>query len=110
MRNDHNAKYTTITEPDYPDRWVEIPPNGKVCPHTGLKHGKLYTLLGAGGLARPHVRVANLRDPRAVQGKTIFHLGDMRRFLDSLARAQASGCGVPGHDTLSGGSATQAQF
>ena len=75
----------------YPDVWTEIPPNGKVCAHTGLKHAKLYSMLGKGGIARAYVRVANLRDPRATQGKTIFHVGDMLRFLDSLAAKQGSG-------------------
>ena len=75
----------------YPDIWTEIPPNGKICSHTGLKHAKLYTLLGKGGLARPYVRVANLRDPGARQGKTIIHVGDMLRFLDFMATKQGSG-------------------
>ena len=76
---------------DYPDTWTEIPPNGKICIYTGLKHAKLYTMLGKKGMARAHVRVANLRDPRARQGKTIFHVGDMFRFLDALAAKQGSG-------------------
>jgi hypothetical protein len=75
----------------YPDIWCEIPPNGKTCPHTGLKHAKLYSLFAKGGLARPHVRVANLRNPGAKQGKTIFHLGDFMRFLDELAAQQGAG-------------------
>src|SRR5947209_4842369 len=76
---------------EYPDTWCEIPPNGKTCPHTGLKHAKLYSLFAKGGLARQHVRVANLRNPGAKQGKTIFHLGDFMQFLDELAAQQ--GCG-----------------
>jgi hypothetical protein len=76
---------------EYPDVWAEIPPNGKVCPHTGLKHAKLYSILGTGGIARRFVRVANLRDPDATQGKTLFHLGDMLRFLDAVAAKQGSG-------------------
>ena len=75
----------------YPDTWCEIPPNGKTCRRTGLKHAKLYSLLGKGGLARDYVRVANLRSPGAKQGKTIFHLGDMLRFLDLTAADQGSG-------------------
>ena len=78
-------------ETEYPNVWCEIPPNGKICPHTGLKHAKFYSLFAKGGLARPHVRVANLRDPGAKQAKTLFHLGDMLRFLDNLATAQGSG-------------------
>jgi hypothetical protein len=73
------------------DIWTEIPPNGRTCPYTGLKHAKLYSLLGKGGLARAHVRVANLRDPGAKQGKTIFHVGDMLRFLDGLSARQGAG-------------------
>ncbi len=76
---------------EYPDSWCEIPPNGRICAHTGLKHAKLYSLLAKGGLARQHVRVANLRDPGAKQGKTLFHLGDLLRFLDELAAQQGSG-------------------
>lgn len=78
-------------EQEYPDVWTEIPPNGKLCAHTGLKHAKLYSMLSAGGIARAYVRVANLREPGAKQGKTIFHVGDMRRFLDRLAAQQGSG-------------------
>jgi hypothetical protein len=75
----------------YRDIWTEIPPNGRICPYTGLKHAKLYSLLGKGGLARAYVRVANLRDPGAKQGKTIFHVGDMLRFLDGISAQQGSG-------------------
>lgn len=75
----------------YPDIWTEIPPNGKICAHTGLKHAKLYSLLRKGGIGRPYVRIANLRDPGAKQAKTIFHLGDMLRFFDTLAAKQGSG-------------------
>ncbi len=75
----------------YPDTWTEIPPNGKICAHTGLKHAKLYSLLGRCGIGRQYVRVANLREPGAKQAKTIFHLGDMLRFLDHLAAEQGSG-------------------
>ena len=71
------------------DRWSPIPPNGQSCQFTGLKHAKLYQLLGADGLARPHVRVVNLRTPGANRGQTLFHVGDMLRFLDSLATEQS---------------------
>jgi len=80
-----------IQNQPYPNMWIEIPPNGKVCSHTGLKHAKLYSLLGKGGLGRAHIRVANLREPGAKQAKTIFHLGDMMKFLDTLATEQGSG-------------------
>jgi len=70
------------------DRWSPIPPNGRSCQFTGLKHAKLYHLLSAGGLARKHVRVANLRTPGAKRGQTLFHVGDMLRFLDGMAREQ----------------------
>ena len=86
-----NQTDTSNNPKTYPDTWQEIPPNGQTCAHTGLKHAKLYTLLGKGGLARNHVRVANLREPGAKQGKTIFHLGDMMRFLDELSAQQGSG-------------------
>ena len=76
---------------EYPDKWIEIVPNGRVCEHTGLKHARLYTLLGNNGIARREVRVANLRNAGASQGKTLFHLGDFLRFLDRLAAEQGSG-------------------
>jgi len=70
------------------DRWSPIPPNGRSCQFTGLKHAKLYNLLGPDGLARKHVRVVNLRTPGAKRGQTLFHVGDMLQFLDSLSREQ----------------------
>jgi len=78
--NNNDSDQSKAINP-YPDTWCEIPPNGKTCAHTGLKHAKLYSLLGKGGLARDYVRVANLRIPGAKQGKTIFHLGDLERVL-----------------------------
>jgi len=70
------------------DRWSPIPPNGQSCQFTGLKHAKLYHLLGDGGLAKKHVRVVNLRTPGANRGQTLFHVGDMLGFLDALSRKQ----------------------
>ena len=72
------------------DRWCPIPPNGRSCQFTGLKHAKLYHLLAADGLARKRVRVVNLRTPGAKRGQTLFHVGDMLQFLDSLASEQNS--------------------
>ena len=71
------------------DRWSPIPPNGRSCQFTGLKHAKLYNLLGVDGLARKHVRVVNLRTPGAKRGQTLFHVGDMLQFLDTLSREQS---------------------
>lgn len=73
------------TAVEYPNRYVTIPPNGRRCEVTGLGHAKLYQILGPNGVARPHVRVANLRTPGAARGQTLFHMGDMLRFLDGLA-------------------------
>ena len=72
---------------DYPNRYTAIPVNGEVCGVTGLKHSKLYTLLSKGGEAHGKVRVANLRGAGANRGKTLFHVGDMLRFLDEKAHA-----------------------
>ncbi len=83
-----------IDEPqngDYPNCYASIPSNGKVCSHTGLRHTHLYTMLAAGGAARPYVRVVNLREPGASKGKTIFHVGDFFRYLDWHAQQQGSG-------------------
>jgi hypothetical protein len=60
-----------------------IPANGQSCPYTGLKHARLYKLLGENGAAREFVRVVNR--------KTLFHVGDMLRFLDNLALEQGTG-------------------
>ncbi len=70
------------------DRWSPIPPNGRSCQFTGLKHAKLYQLLSAGGDVRKRVRVVNLRTPGAKRGQTLFHVGDMLQYLDELAREQ----------------------
>lgn len=80
----------------YPNCYTAIPPNGKTCPHTGLKHAQLYKLLTQDGAARPYVRVASLKVPGAAKGKTLFHAGDMLRFLDELARQQGSGMAKAG--------------
>ena len=73
---------------EYPNRYTPIPPNGKRCEFTGMKHAKLYHILNVGGIARNKVRVANLRSPGANRGQTVFHVGDMLRFLDELAAEQ----------------------
>ena len=72
----------------YPNRYTPIPPNGKRCEFTGMKHAKLYDMLSVGGIARNKVRVANLRSPGTNRGQTLFHVGDMLRFLDELAAKQ----------------------
>ena len=76
---------------EYPNAYTPIHPNGKTCPHTGLKHAQLYKLLTHGGIARPHVRVASIKDPAARKGKTVFNIGDMLRYLDALAEQQGTG-------------------
>ncbi len=75
----------------YPNAYIAIPPNGKACAITGLKHAHLYKLLTGKGKARDYVRVVNLKVPGANKGKTLFHSGDMLRFLDKLALDQNSG-------------------
>jgi hypothetical protein len=71
---------------EYPNRYAPIPPNGKRCEFTGLGHAKLYQVLGVSGPVRKKVRVANLRTPGASRGQTLFHVGDMLRYLDELAQ------------------------
>lgn len=73
--------------PPYPNAYVALPPNRPhvSCPHTGLRHAHLSKLLKPGGLAAGQVRVVHLREPGARHGKTLFHLGDMLRWLDHLA-------------------------
>jgi hypothetical protein len=53
----------------------------------------MYRLLD--GLAKPHVRTANLREPGRSRGKRLFHVGDLLNFLDSISTQRASG-EVPG--------------
>src|SRR4051812_40731150 len=76
-------------ESSYPNSYVAVPPNGKVCSLTGLKHAHLYRLLLRGPAAR-HVRVVSLRDPGATRGRLLFHAGDFLRWLDRLAADQSS--------------------
>ena len=72
---------------EYPNAYAALPisSQGVVCSHTGLRHAHLAKLLKPGGLAAPHVRVVFLREPGARHGKTLFHMGDILRWLDSLA-------------------------
>jgi hypothetical protein len=79
----------TEREGPYPDRYTPIPANGLRCEFTGLKHAKLYHLLQVGGPVRKKVRVANLRTPGTTRGQTLFHVGDMLRYLDEVAGEQA---------------------
>jgi hypothetical protein len=79
----------------YPNVYTAIPPNGKTCSQTGLKHAQLYKLLTGGGAAKAYVRVANLKMPGASKGKTVYHVGDMLRYLDRLAEQQGSGARRP---------------
>ncbi len=76
---------------EYPNIYAPVPANGRACPHTGLKHAHLYKLLRNGGGARDFVRVVNLMEPRARHGKTLFHVGDLLRYLDHLAAQQGAG-------------------
>jgi hypothetical protein len=71
----------------YPMRYIPVPPNGKVCPVTGLKHAYLYRLLRHGEAAR-HVRIAHLKEPGCSRGRMLFHAGDMLRWLDQKAMAR----------------------
>ena len=92
-------KTFVIEEPSEPasqqvDRWCPIPPNGKSCQFTGLKHAKLYHLLSGDGHVRKHVRVVNLRTPGTARGQTLFHVGDMLQYLDKLAREQGGSTAV----------------
>ena len=77
---------------EYPNIWTPIAPNGQTCKHTGLGHGQLYGMLkgsdGGDPIAKGHVRVASLRRSGRGRGKTVFHVGDMMRFLDKLAKEQ----------------------
>lgn len=91
-------KQVTISIPDdanpidkYPDRYSEIPKNGQICQYTGLKHAALYRLLSNAGEFRDYVRVIQIRRPGASRGKTMFHVGDILKRFDELARVQGAG-------------------
>ena len=81
----------TAKSAGYPNRYTPIPPNGQRCEFTGMKHAKLYDILSVGGIARDKVRVVNLRSPGRNRGQTLFHVGDMLRFLDELADVRTRG-------------------
>lgn len=87
---------------DYPNRYTTIPPNGRRCEFTGLGHAKLYQILRVDGIAHRKVRVANLRMPGTSRGQTLFHVGDMLRYLDELADAnrQSKGESTSGADSV----------
>lgn len=69
---------------NYPQRYSPIPPNGKYCPFTGLKHAYLYRLLRYGAASK-YVRIAHLKEPGCSRGRLLFHVGDMLRWLDAQA-------------------------
>lgn len=73
----------------YPNAYMPVVPNGQICSVTGLRHAKLYHLLGRGEASK-HVRTVILKEPGAARGKLLFHVGDMLRWLDGLAEAQAA--------------------
>ena len=75
----------------YPETWTPIVPNGKRCKVTGLGHSKLYQILGPEGIAKPYVRTASLKPGGAIRGTTIFHVGDMLRWLNKKAAESAGG-------------------
>jgi hypothetical protein len=72
----------------YPDRYAQFPANGRRCEFSGLGHGRFYQLLD--GPAKDHVRVASLKEPGKKRGTRLFHVGDLLRYLDGLAAAQAA--------------------
>jgi len=90
------GKYISGGDPEtpgeYPNSYAALPPNvkGALCPHTGLRHAHLSKLLKPGGLAAAHVRVVMLRLPGARHGKTLYHVGDMLRWLNGLAVQQVT--------------------
>jgi hypothetical protein len=87
------AIVTENTQPQdyrrYENRYVPVPPNGKTCPISGLKHAHLYRLLLRGPAGR-HVRVVSLREPGATRGRLLYHAGDFLHWLDTLAATQRS--------------------
>jgi hypothetical protein len=111
----HPQEFSLTSVPDsaeaamcrYPMRYVPVPPNGKVCPVTGLKHAYLYRLLRHGEAAK-HVRIAHLKEPGCSRGRVLFHAGDMLRWLDQLAMAGRTQGGQRGaaRDVVKGQSAS----
>jgi hypothetical protein len=71
--------------------YAPVPTNSEgPCRYTGLRHSLLYVTLNRPEV-RERVRVAKLKAPGANRGKTLFHVGDMLAYLDSLADEQKGG-------------------
>lgn len=93
----------------YPNIYTAIPTNKAVCGYTGLKHATLYKLLTGDGRFRPFVRTVHVREPGSSRGKTLFHVGDFLRHLDTLAVEQGTGRGAKNDDDFAG-TAGRSQF
>jgi hypothetical protein len=71
--------------------WAPFPPNGKRCQHTGLTHGRAYSLF-LKGPARKFVRSVSLAEP-GKRGTRLFNVADALAYLDRLSREQAAAAG-----------------
>ncbi len=68
----------------YPDRWVKAPVRG-YCPETGLTRAAFYQLADLG-----KIKTACIRQPGAIRGNRLFHLGSVLAFLDATAEETAA--------------------
>jgi len=73
------------------DRWLPIPVNGKVCPISGLGHSTLTRLLD--GQAKSHVRSARLIESGRTRGKRLYHVGDLKSYLEAMAQIDGHASG-----------------
>ncbi len=68
----------------YPDRWIKSPVRG-YCPETGLTRAAFYQLADSG-----KIKTACIRQPGAIRGNRLFHLGSVLAFLDATAEETAA--------------------
>lgn len=66
------------------DRYVPVPPNGQRCTVSGLGHARLYQLLLHEAAGRS-IRIVRLRQPGATRGLLLYHVGDLKKYLEQLA-------------------------
>lgn len=65
--------------------WIQIPPNGKRCPITGLSHGRFYRLLAAAGGA---IRSVSLKEEGQNRATRLVDRASLLTYLDRLANEQ----------------------
>jgi hypothetical protein len=92
------ARKNTETKrfPQYPDAYSLMPPGGTACAITGLDCAHLSALLASDARWRTGVRVVEIDAPGHSERKILFHVGDVLRLLDQMAKEQTSVGRAPG--------------